>query len=386
MEPKVSVVIPIYNVSRYLDQALESVKRQTLKDIEIICINDGSTDNSLDIIKKWADGDERFVIVDKENEGYGVGLNIGMERATGEYVAIFEPDDFVPLNMYEDLYDIAKANDLDIVKGDFYKFTENDKGNMAFRYIHLDRKGTHYGRVMDPAVEPELTQLVSYTWTGLYRRDFLERYGIKHNTTPKASFQDIGFFWLTTTHAKRVMFVNKPYYRYRTDNPNQSVRNRDKVYTRDNEFDYLKDRLMNDSDPEIWNRFRLYYYMGRFRRSLINVRRIHDDFTQEYVSFMQNYYSEAVENGDFDPSMLGTRDQEAFDMMTNDPDKFLAKYHVRRGKLERENNNDIWEMLKEQKQANQKLRKENKKLKETLKSIENSKSYKLARKIAKIKG
>lgn len=385
MKPKVSVILPIFNVSRYLDKALECAKRQTLKEIEIICINDGSTDDSLDIIKKWAEGDDRFVIVDKKNEGYGVGLNVGMEKATGEYVAILEPDDFVPLNMYEDLYDIAKANDLDIVKGDFYKFTESDKGNMAFRYIALDKNGKCYGRVIDPAEEPQITQLISYTWTGMYRREFLERFSIKHNTTPRASFQDIGFFWLTTTHAKRVMLINKPYYRYRTDNPNQSVRNRDKVYTRDNEFDYIKERLVNDPDPDIWKRFKPYYYMSRFRRGLVNFKRIHEDFADEYSGFMRELYSESVENGDFDPKMLADDDREAFDMMMNAPDEFKSKYHVIKGQAERERNSDIWEVLKAEKKENKELRKENKKLKEALNKIENSKSYRFARKIGKMK-
>lgn len=379
MNPKVSIVIPIYNVSQYLDQALESVKRQTLKDIEIICVNDGSTDDSLEIVKKWANGDDRFVIIDKVNEGYGVAMNIGMEKAKGEYIGILEPDDFVALTMYEDLYEIANKNDLDLVKGDFYKFTENESGNMAFRYIALDKSGDYYGRVIYPAEEPELTHISSYTWTGLYRREFIEAFGIKHNTTPKASFQDIGFFWLTTTHAKRVMLINKPYYRYRTDNPNQSVRDRSKVYTRDKEFDYLKERLMNDSEPDIWNRFKPHYYVDRFRRGLINLRRIHRDFVDEYTEFMKRLYSEAAASGDLDLSMLSEGDREAFNMMINDTDGFIAKYHVRRGKTERERNSDIWEVLKDQKQANRKLRQENKKLKETINKIKNGRAYKFAR-------
>ena len=114
--PKVSIIIPTYNVEAYLKECMDSVTRQTLKDIEIICINDGSTDGSLEILKEYADKDPRIVLVDKENEGYGVGMNIGLDKASGEYIGIVEPDDFVPLNMYEDLYNTAKENDLDFVK------------------------------------------------------------------------------------------------------------------------------------------------------------------------------------------------------------------------------------------------------------------------------
>lgn len=79
---KVSIIIPTYNVEMFLDECLESIQRQTLQDIEIICVNDGSTDHSLEIIKKYAENDPRFVIVDKENGGYGKAMNVGLDKAT----------------------------------------------------------------------------------------------------------------------------------------------------------------------------------------------------------------------------------------------------------------------------------------------------------------
>ena len=113
--PKVSIIVPTYNVEMYLDQCMESLQRQTLKDIEIICVNDGSKDHSLEIMQRYAADDPRIVIIDKENGGYGKAMNVGLDRATGEYIGILEPDDYVPLNMYEDLYQAAKERDLDFV-------------------------------------------------------------------------------------------------------------------------------------------------------------------------------------------------------------------------------------------------------------------------------
>ena len=98
--PKVSVIIPTYNVEPYLVECMESITRQTLKDIEIICINDGSTDGSLKILKEYAAKDDRIKIVDKENGGYGIGMNIGLDMATGEYIEIFvNPKN--PTELYE---------------------------------------------------------------------------------------------------------------------------------------------------------------------------------------------------------------------------------------------------------------------------------------------
>ena len=99
---KVSIVIPVYNVQEYLTECMESVIGQTLKEIEIICVNDGSTDGSPEILERFAARDKRIVVLHRENGGYGCAVNEGMKRAAGEYVGIVEPDDYVPPDMYQD--------------------------------------------------------------------------------------------------------------------------------------------------------------------------------------------------------------------------------------------------------------------------------------------
>ena len=91
--PKISVIIPIYNVEKYLRQCLDSVVNQTIKDIEIICINDGSTDNSQAILNEYAKKDERFVVINQVNQGLSVARNNGLNSATGKYVAFIDSDD-----------------------------------------------------------------------------------------------------------------------------------------------------------------------------------------------------------------------------------------------------------------------------------------------------
>ena len=111
---KVSVIVPTYNVEPYLRECMDSIIGQTMKELEIICVNDGSTDGSLAILKEYAEKDSRVVLIDKQNAGYGCAMNDGLDRATGEYIGIVEPDDFVDRHMYEDLYRIAKEKDLDV--------------------------------------------------------------------------------------------------------------------------------------------------------------------------------------------------------------------------------------------------------------------------------
>jgi len=119
-KPRVSIIIPVFNVENYLKECLDSVVNQTLKDIEIICVNDGSTDGSLSILEEYKEKDERIKVISKLNGGYGHTMNVGMDAATGEYIGIVEPDDYIEPDMYEILYIEAVENDVDFIKADFY--------------------------------------------------------------------------------------------------------------------------------------------------------------------------------------------------------------------------------------------------------------------------
>ena len=107
--PAVSVLVPICNTERYLEQALDSLLAQTFTDFEVLCINDGSSDGSLDIIKRYMANDQRFRLIDKDNSGYGASMNLGIDTARGEYIGILEPDDFFEPNALELLYGLAKG-------------------------------------------------------------------------------------------------------------------------------------------------------------------------------------------------------------------------------------------------------------------------------------
>lgn len=145
--PKVSVIIPVYNTEKYISQCLDSVCRQTLKDIEIICINDCSADSSFKIVQDFAQKDSRIRLIDfPENKGAAAARNAGIEAATGEYVGFVDSDDFVDLDFYEKLYVKAKETGADAAKGNYkdaksgmIDFSLNDKireskNNFAFAY------------------------------------------------------------------------------------------------------------------------------------------------------------------------------------------------------------------------------------------------------------
>ena len=120
MLPKVSVIIPIYNVREYWEKAITSVVNQTFKELEIICVNNGASEEEALIINKFASEDSRIkVITFEQNQGYGKAVNAGIESASGEYIAILESDDYINNNAFEELYLKAKEFNVDIIKSNY---------------------------------------------------------------------------------------------------------------------------------------------------------------------------------------------------------------------------------------------------------------------------
>ncbi|MCR5837507.1 MAG: glycosyltransferase [Lachnospiraceae bacterium] len=369
---KVSIIIPTYNVEPYLVECMDSITNQTLKDIEIICINDGSTDNSLEILKSYAEKDSRIILVDKENGGYGIGMNIGLDKATGEYVGILEPDDFVPINMYEDLYNIASKNDLDFVKADFYRFTRADDGNMNLVYNHLSKNEEDYNKVFNPSETPSAIRYIMNTWSGIYKRSFLEEHGIRHNETPGASFQDNGFWFQTFVFAKRAMILNKPYYMNRRDNPNSSVKNPQKVYCMNVEYDHIRDILMKH--PDLWERFKGMYWVKKLHNYNATLNRISEEFKVEYVDRISEEFARAKTKGELDQSLFTEREWDKITLLISSPKGFYNTYVVAGA-----SNEKLKAQLKETKKELKATKKELAKTKKQLKKVKNSVTYKIGR-------
>ena len=317
---KVSIIIPVYNTEPWLVQCMDSVVSQTLQEIEIICVNDGSTDRSPEILRQYAANDSRIVIIDKANAGYGAAMNDGIDRASGEYIGIVEPDDFVPPEMFEVLYGKASENDLDFVKADFYRFTTNEDGTIEKTLNSLSVESEDYNKVFNPSRDPERLNYVMNTWSGIYKRAFLEEHHIRHNETPGASFQDTGFWFQTFIFGQRAMIIDIPLYRYRKDNPSSSVNNPNKVYTMNAEYDFIKDKLMEN--PEIWERFRNMYWFKKYYAYYTSLKRIAPKFKQDFV----NRWSEEMKRGllleQYDETVFSSYDWNRIQMLIKNPERY----------------------------------------------------------------
>ncbi|WP_370470400.1 glycosyltransferase [Snodgrassella alvi] len=221
----ISILVPVYNVESYLVQCLESIKNQTFQNFEVICINDGSTDHSLEIIKKFIALDQRFKLIDKSNTGYGHSMNKGLAACQGEYVSIVESDDYILPNMLERLYQIASTNNLDVARCNYYKFS---KKKVSLNNELIDK--IPHNKLIKPLNSPEIFYQSPSIWVNLYRKDFLIQNNIKFLETPGASYQDTSFAFKVYALCERFMFINEPLLNYRVDNSGSSINDKQKMF------------------------------------------------------------------------------------------------------------------------------------------------------------
>lgn len=332
--PKISIVIPVYNVEKYLRKCLDSVQNQTLKDIEIICVDDGSTDLSGIILDEYAEKDSRFHIVHKKNEGYGKAMNVGIGLSTAPYVGVVESDDWIEPDMYEKMLALMKVQKVDILKTDFYRFYDNGEGGYIEEYIPLILERilwNLYEKKISVKEYEEVFRFHRYTWTGLYNRDFLEREHILHNETPGASYQDNGFWFQTMVKANSMYFTKQAFYHYRIDNPESSMNSKEKAYALCVEYDFIHNIL-----ESMGNEGRKYYrwcnYI-KFMDSIRTLNRVAEEFKEGLTLRIKRELLE-TESGEIDSSMF--RDEwkiKIFDLVT-DSKTYLTKESERDKKIQ----------------------------------------------------
>ena len=218
-KPKVSIVVPIYNVEKYLRECIDSILKQTLRDIEIILVDDGSPDGCGKIIDEYARIDSRIVAVHQENSGYSKAVNRGIDMATGEYIGIIESDDWIDDDMYESLYKNAKKNKTEVTKGLFYIYHTVPKAGESQNVIYKNPNGVDLRLAPEGAFRPEewprILGFHASIWSSIYKADFVKK--IRIPETAGASYQDFPFMAEVFCRAKRVSVVKRPFVHWRND-------------------------------------------------------------------------------------------------------------------------------------------------------------------------
>lgn len=318
---KVSVIVPVYNVEKYIGKCIESILAQTLEDIEVICIDDGSTDRSGAILDRYASRDARVRVVHRENAGYGAAMNAGIVMAEGEFIGIVESDDCIADDMYETLYNTAQQYQLDMIKSDAYYWMEKvDYLNCK----HVKALEPYYNKVLQDADRNLFFNFFMNIWTGIYRRNFLQQKNIRFQETPGASYQDNGFWLQTCMYAERAMWIDRAFYYYRQDNPEASVRSTEKMMAMTKEYEYIESLLKQRGEEK----FLPYCCIYRLVRAKGTFYRIADEykraFCDQLVSDYQKYKAYIKENTAID---------SWFREMMKNPDEICSRVIIRKNEV-----------------------------------------------------
>ena len=192
---KLSIIVPVYNAKKFLDKCIKSVQAQTLQDFELILVNDGSKDNSLEICKKYSQEDSRIIVFNQENSGQSKARNVGLENANGEYVAFLDSDDWVDSDYYERLVVACEKNEADVSCGSIIRAS---KGIKTYKLKYANEEVyTNPQEKIDVAHVPDM----SYVWNKVYKTEFLKRINLKF--IEGMFFEDVDFV------TKAVYFSNK---------------------------------------------------------------------------------------------------------------------------------------------------------------------------------
>lgn len=332
---KVSIVIPVCNVEKYLRECLDSVLAQTLQDIEVICVDDGSTDSSGRILDEYAALDQRIHVIHKRNEGYGKAMNVGISAATADYVGIVESDDLIVPQMYQCLYDVAKTQNVDVVKADHYEFYQDTEGAYIEEYVPLTMEEKYfclYNTPISVREHEEAMYFSKFTWSGIYNRDFLLREHIWHNETPGASYQDNGFWFQTMVKSRKIYLLREAFYKYRIDNTNSSTNSKGKVFAVCDEYEFIHDildRMGEKGSP--------FYKWARLRKiidCLNNIHRVSEENKVALAKRVKEEFWEGVRLGEVDLNLYTDWEKIKILEIIVDPEKYVEHEKARRDRIE----------------------------------------------------
>lgn len=207
---EVSIIVPVYNVEEYLEECMDSLCNQTFEDIEIICINDGSSDNSLEILEKYAENDDRISIYSQENKGLSASRNVGMKKVNGKYVYFMDSDDVLELNAMEVLHDLAEEKALDLIIFKMINFYDGTGERFESEYYNMEFLKESVGEDVFSYddVKEDIVKIVANAQSKLYKADLIRDMEFKEGCI----FEDNPFLIEVILKAERIYFLNEFLY------------------------------------------------------------------------------------------------------------------------------------------------------------------------------
>ena len=263
--PLVSIIVPVYNTERYLKQCIDSLLHQTLEDIEIIIIDDGSTDSSPAMCDAFSVQDPRVRVIHQKNSGYGKACNVGIDAARGEFFGIIEADDYAEPEMFKSLENAARLHTLDVVRCHYYEYKTWKNTHERVELSHIPHNTVYSPR--DVLIAFNQAPAV---WTMLMRREFILENNIRFMETPGASYQDTSFCFKVFASADRFMLTDDTLIHYRMDNVNSSSLSKEKVFYICDEYKeierFMKERGLYEKLMPIFPKIKFLSYVWNYKR------------------------------------------------------------------------------------------------------------------------
>jgi len=290
-KPLVSIIVPIYKVEIYLKQCIDSLVGQTLKNIEIILVNDGSPDNCPAICDAYAKKDPRINVIHQKNAGYGRACNVGINSAEGEYIGIVESDDYIEFDMFETLYSISKTTHSPIIKGSFFhEYQDNTNRVCSLGHITKNQK------ICTVRAKDSLSLMLyeSSIWSAIYNRDFIVANKIQMFETKGASYQDVVWKFVTYAAAESITLIDKPVYHYRVltqHSSSKSSKNYDAMF-----INYAEIKRSLDS-TENFEQFCESYYLHQFFDAAFHLGRLDKQGRKKFIEKMRRMIEDAKQEG-----------------------------------------------------------------------------------------
>ena len=276
--PKVSIILPVYNVGKYLRQSLDSLINQTLENIEIICIDDGSTDESYDILEEYKSKDTRVKVIHKSNKGTGAARNDGLKLAKGECIGFVDPDDWVKPNMYERLYKEIKEKNLDIIMCMPDGYDERNKKNAPFPYF-IDE---NFKNIIDDRIfnwqDLSPFKYPMCVWNKLYTKKLFDENNIEF--AEGLDFEDHKVIFGTLLTAKRMFFIREKLYVYRFNREGSVLSDNNRRLIDHIEIFNIVENLMKQTNT--FDALKMDFLTYKIHNLLYYYSMIKDEYKKEY--------------------------------------------------------------------------------------------------------
>ena len=379
---KVSVIIPVYNVEKYLKKCLDSIINQTLKDIEIICINDGSTDSSLDILNDYAKKDKRFKIFSQKNQGLGAARNAGLLLAKGDYIYFIDSDDYISTYCLEKLYNNALSNDSDLVINKIGRFTNEGE-------INYSHPGFDLNQIFDNVdfnkfifnykdIKPYVLNKSFSAWSKLYKKSFLDEYS--DFTFPVSiAYEDVLFHVKSLIRSSKISFLPEFVYYYRLSNKNSIT------HIESNALDIFE--VINSVEEFLSNNKIIDEFKNEFITFKITqiTQYIIFSNSEEFFKLAKEELNKTFLNKEIIINSISIQKHKLI-IESESLKEFNEKYQLQNeiNKLKNDNK-ELNEKNKKLNEKNKKLNEKNKKLKRKQDEILNSNSWKITKPLRKIR-